>query len=48
MHPMGKLGDAREVASLMAWLLSEDAAWVSGQVYSIDGGLKHLKQRPKM
>lgn len=48
MHPLGRIGAAAEVASLMAWLLSSEASWVSGQTYGIDGGLAHLKQRPKM
>ncbi len=48
MHPLGKIGEASQVASLMAWLLSDDSSWVSGETYSIDGGLAHLKQRPKV
>ncbi len=48
MHPLGRIGTAKEVASLMAWLIGEDASWVSGEVYSIDGGLAHLRQRPKL
>ena len=48
MHPLGRVGEPDEVASLMAWMLSDEAAWVSGETYSIDGGLAHLRQRPKL
>jgi NAD(P)-dependent dehydrogenase (short-subunit alcohol dehydrogenase family) len=37
--PAGRPGDAREVASLIAWLCSDDAAFVTGASYPIDGGL---------
>ncbi|MCC5805622.1 MAG: SDR family oxidoreductase [Opitutales bacterium] len=47
MHPLGRIGAPDEVASLMAWLLSEDAAWVSGQVWSIDGGMGGIMPKPR-
>ena len=37
--PIGRPGDAREVASLIAWLCSDDAAFVTGSALAIDGGL---------
>lgn len=48
MHPLGRIGQPAEIASLMAWLLSDHAAWVSGETYSIDGGLAHLRQRARV
>jgi len=48
MHPLGRVGRPEQVASLIAWLLSADADWVTGQIYSIDGGLAHLRPRPKV
>ena len=37
--PAGRPGDAREVASLVVWVCSEDAAYVTGSSYVVDGGL---------
>lgn len=43
MHPLGRIGQPGEVASLIAWLLSEQAGWVTGQVIGIDGGLSSIR-----
>lgn len=37
--PIGRLGLAREAAAAVAWLLSEDASFVTGAVLPVDGGL---------
>jgi len=37
--PLGRVGTAREVASVIAFLLSEDASYITGQTINIDGGL---------
>jgi len=37
--PVGRPGDAREIASLIAWLCSDDAAFMTGASLPIDGGL---------
>lgn len=38
-YPMKRLGNPEDIASVVAFLLSEDAAWVTGQCLTIDGGL---------
>jgi NAD(P)-dependent dehydrogenase (short-subunit alcohol dehydrogenase family) len=37
-HPLGRLGTSEDVAGLVAYLLSDDAAFVTGQLYLVDGG----------
>jgi len=37
--PLGRAGDGREVAALIAWLASDQATYVTGASYVIDGGL---------
>ncbi len=45
MHPLGRIGEADEVARLAAFLLDPRNAWITGSVLSIDGGLANLRAR---
>lgn len=37
-HPLGRVGDAAEIAELIYFLASKKASWITGATYSIDGG----------
>lgn len=37
-HPIGRVGEASEVAELIYYLASKKAAWITGANYAIDGG----------
>ncbi|MEM9343953.1 MAG: SDR family oxidoreductase [Pseudomonadota bacterium] len=38
LHPLRRTGRPEDVAALICWLASEDAGFVTGQVWTIDGG----------
>ena len=40
-HPMGRAGNADEIAELVVFLASDRASWITGETISIDGG-RHL------
>ncbi len=37
-HPIGRVGDPKEIAELVFYLASEKAGWITGATYQIDGG----------
>jgi NAD(P)-dependent dehydrogenase (short-subunit alcohol dehydrogenase family) len=37
-HPLGRTGRPKEIASLVLYLASAEASWITGATYSIDGG----------
>jgi 3-oxoacyl-[acyl-carrier protein] reductase len=41
--PLGRLGEPFDIAGATLFLASDDAAWCTGQVLSVDGGLSILK-----
>lgn len=38
-HPAGRVGTVEDVAAMVAWLLSRDAGFITGQEFVVDGGM---------
>ena len=41
-HPLKRLGDGKDSASLAKFLISEDSSWITGQIIAVDGGRSKL------
>jgi NAD(P)-dependent dehydrogenase (short-subunit alcohol dehydrogenase family) len=42
-HPLKRIGNAKDIANMAAFLLSEKASWITGQILHVDGGMSSLK-----
>tara|TARA_B100000427_G_scaffold160458_1_gene133447 strand:+ start:1044 stop:1760 length:717 start_codon:yes stop_codon:yes gene_type:complete len=38
MHPLKRIGEGSDAASLSKFLLSTDSSWITGQIIGVDGG----------
>ena len=41
-HPLKRFGQPEDLAKMAAFLLSENASWISGQILHVDGGMSTL------
>jgi NAD(P)-dependent dehydrogenase (short-subunit alcohol dehydrogenase family) len=41
-HPLKRIGEGKDSASLAKFLLSNDSSWITGQVIAVDGGRSRL------
>lgn len=48
MHPLNNIAQAEDVASLARWLISENAKFVTGQIFTLDGGISSIVPKPKL
>lgn len=42
-HPLNRVGTPQDIAGMAAYLLSDQAVWITGQVIGVDGGMGSLK-----
>jgi NAD(P)-dependent dehydrogenase (short-subunit alcohol dehydrogenase family) len=42
-HPLKRIGTPQDIANMAAFLLSDKASWITGQILHVDGGMSSLK-----
>lgn len=45
LHPIPRLGNPEDIASLAAFLVSEEANWITGQIIGVDGGRSTVRTK---
>lgn len=46
VHPVGRIGEPREVADLAVFVASDQARFINGAIFGIDGGISHRLHDP--
>ena len=41
-HPLNRVGSVSDISSMVNFLISDDASWITGQDFSVDGGLSTI------
>ncbi len=42
-HPLGRVGQAADIAAMAEFLLTANSSWISGQVIGVDGGMSSIR-----
>jgi NAD(P)-dependent dehydrogenase (short-subunit alcohol dehydrogenase family) len=42
-HPLNRVGSPADIAQMAAFLLGDQASWITGQIIGVDGGMGSLK-----
>lgn len=42
-HPLGRVGESKDIANLAYFLLDPENSWITGQIMGVDGGMGKLK-----
>ena len=42
-HPLKRIGTTEDIANMAAFLLSQKASWITGQILHVDGGMSSIK-----
>jgi len=42
-HPIGRIGSPSDIANAIEFLISDESSWITGQVFSVDGGMSSVK-----
>ncbi len=42
-HPLKRIGTAEDISRMATYLLGEESRWVTGQIFTLDGGMSALR-----
>lgn len=42
-HPLNRIGEAKDIANITKFLLSDESSWITGQIIKVDGGISTIK-----
>ena len=42
-HPLKKIGSVEDIANMAEFLLTDKSAWITGQIFQVDGGMSGLR-----
>jgi NAD(P)-dependent dehydrogenase (short-subunit alcohol dehydrogenase family) len=42
-HPLKQIGEPKDIAEMVVFLLSEKSKWMTGQIINVDGGITRIK-----
>ena len=43
-HPLGRVGEAEDIANTASFLLSDQSSWMTGQILHVDGGVSNIRK----
>lgn len=43
-HPLGRVGEPKDIAAVAEFLVSDRSSWVTGQIMHVDGGMSSIKK----
>ena len=41
-HPLKRIGEGKDAASVARFLLTQESSWITGQIIGVDGGRSRL------
>jgi NAD(P)-dependent dehydrogenase (short-subunit alcohol dehydrogenase family) len=42
-HPLKRIGTPNDIANMASFLLGEESSWITGQIFTVDGGISTIK-----